>query len=86
MKIAGRHVSLIVKMKLEHGIYKCKILYNCKHVLCKNYNDSFSFIVGIVFINNFIFFGPVGRVFANDPGYLSSIPGRVITKTLKNGT
>ena len=27
--------------------------------------------------------GPVGRVFANDPGDLSSIPGRVIPKTLK---
>ena len=25
----------------------------------------------------------VGRVFANDPGDLGSIPGRVITKTLK---
>ena len=28
-------------------------------------------------------FGLVGRVFANDPGDLSSIPGRVIPKTLK---
>ena len=27
--------------------------------------------------------GPVGRVFANDPGDLGSIPGRVIPKTLK---
>ena len=27
--------------------------------------------------------GPVGRVFANDPGDLGSIPGRVIKKTLK---
>ena len=27
-----------------------------------------------------------GRVFANDPGDLDSIPGRVIPKTLKNGT
>ena len=27
--------------------------------------------------------GPVGRVFANDPGDLGSIPGRVIAKTLK---
>ena len=26
---------------------------------------------------------PVGRVFANDPGDLGSIPGRVIPKTLK---
>ena len=27
--------------------------------------------------------GPVGRVFTNGPGYLGSIPGRVIPKTLK---
>ena len=27
--------------------------------------------------------GPVGRVFANDPGDLGSIRGRVIPKTLK---
>ena len=27
--------------------------------------------------------GPVGRVFANDPGDLGSIPGYVIPKTLK---
>ena len=26
---------------------------------------------------------PVGRVFANDPGDLGSIPGRIIPKTLK---
>ena len=29
------------------------------------------------------FFGLVGRVFANGPGDLGSIPGRVIPKTLK---
>ena len=29
------------------------------------------------------FNGPVGRVFANDPGHLGSIRGRVIPKTLK---
>ena len=27
--------------------------------------------------------GPVGRVFANDPGDLGSIPGCIIPKTLK---
>ena len=27
--------------------------------------------------------GLVGRVFANSPGFMSSIPGRVIPKTLK---
>ena len=31
----------------------------------------------------FYFIGPVGRVFANGPGDLGSIPGRVIPKTLK---
>ena len=30
--------------------------------------------------------GLVSKVFANGPGDLSSIPGRVIPKTLKNGT
>ena len=30
--------------------------------------------------------GLVGRVFANGPGDLGSIPDRVIPKTLKNGT
>ena len=28
-------------------------------------------------------YGPVGRVFANDPGDLGSIPGGIIPKTLK---
>ena len=28
----------------------------------------------------------VGRVFANEPGDQSSIPGRVIPKDIKNGT
>ena len=30
-----------------------------------------------------MFIGLVGRVFANDPGDLGSIPGRVIAKALK---
>ena len=30
--------------------------------------------------------GLMSRVFANGPGDLGSIPGRVIPKTLKNGT
>ena len=34
-----------------------------------------------IFINQLI--GPVGRVFANDPSDLGSIPGHVIPKTLK---
>ena len=31
-------------------------------------------------------YGPAVRVFANGPGDLGSIPGRVIPKTLKVGT
>ena len=30
--------------------------------------------------------GQVGRVFANGPGDLGSIPGRIMPKTIKNGT
>ena len=35
------------------------------------------------FKNHIIVIGPVGRVFANDPGDLSSLSGRVIPKILK---
>ena len=38
-------------------------------------------LMRIQFANRLI--GLVGRVFANDPGGLGSIPGRVIPKTLK---
>ena len=45
----------------------------------------------IPIIRGFFFYfnrliGLVSRVFANGPGNLGSIPGRVIPKTLKNGT
>ena len=33
--------------------------------------------------HNYDFIGLVGRVFANGPGDLGSIPGRIISKTLK---
>ena len=33
--------------------------------------------------NNYYTFGLLGRVFANGPGDMDSIPGRVIPKTLK---
>ena len=36
-----------------------------------------------LFMGNFWFIVLVGRVFANGPGDLGSIPGRVIQKTLK---
>ena len=32
---------------------------------------------------NYIYIGPAVRVFANGPGDLGSVPGRVIPKTLK---
>ena len=35
------------------------------------------------FSSQYIFIGQVGRVFANGPGDLGSIPGQVIPKTLK---
>ena len=31
----------------------------------------------------YVYIGPVGRVFANEPGDLGSIPGHVIPKILK---
>ena len=37
----------------------------------------------IITIAIYICFGPAVRVFANGPGDLGSIPGRVIPKTLK---
>ena len=37
----------------------------------------------VITINIITIIGPVGRVFANDPGDLGSIPGHVIPKTLK---
>ena len=53
------------------------------------YTDILEFVVAnlnlnLAFIPLFIgSFGLVGRVFANGPGDLGSIPGRVIPKTLK---
>ena len=41
-------------------------------------------IITIIII--IIIIGLEGRVFTNGPGDLGSIPGRVIPKTLKNGT
>ena len=51
------------------------------------FSHSFSFILGSARTAKStilqIFFGPAVRVFANGPGDLGSIPGRVIPKTLK---
>ena len=48
-------------------------LYVCPHVR--------TYIRGYIYANRDI--GPAVRVFANGPGDLGSIPGRVIPKTLK---
>ena len=39
--------------------------------------------IRIQFFSAYRLIGPVGRLFANGPGDLVSIPGRVIPKTLK---
>ena len=39
--------------------------------------------ISIIYVYIYIYLCLVGRVFANDPGDLGSIPGRVIPKTLK---
>ena len=44
-------------------------------------HPNFYIYIYIYIYNRLI--GQVGRVFANDPGDLSSIPGRVTPKTLK---
>ena len=40
-------------------------------------------VIDIIIGNGYRLIGLVGRVFANGPVYLGSIPGRVIPKTLK---
>ena len=45
-------------------------------------SGSFKNVINKMFTNNRLI-GLVGRVFANDPGDVGSIPGRVIPKTLK---
>ena len=42
-----------------------------------------SFTLGYIYIYTHWLIGLVGRVFANGPGGLGSIPGHVIPKTLK---
>ena len=44
---------------------------------------SFGYLNVIVWLEFLYLIGPVGRVFANDPGDLGSIPVHVIPKTLK---
>ena len=49
----------------------------------KENNSTLPFLNVLVCKETSVFLGLVGRVFANGPGDLGSIPGRVIPKTLK---
>ena len=53
----------------------------------KSINQSSWYLDIVIFLRKFCLFnrliGLVGRVFANGPGDLGSIPGRVIPKSLK---
>ena len=48
-----------------------------------NINNIFNIYIYIYIYIRVYTFGPAVRVFANGPGDLGSIPGRVIPKTLK---
>ena len=50
--------------------------------MCVCVSDCYSFSI-YIYIYTDRLIGLVGRVFANGPGDLGSIPGRVIPKTLK---
>ena len=69
--------------------YSCLIkyvtLYYCVQIyIKKSYTRLWLFTTDYYISNRLI--GQVGSVFANGPGDQGSIPGRVIPKTLKNGT
>ena len=51
----------------------------------RQWKKSLNNIKGTLFIKNWLI-DLVGRVFANVPEDLGSIPGHIIPKTLKNGT
>ena len=76
------NIQLLQSEKMRRKISKsgCWLL---NKPLC----DSFHFPEREFFFNQRRLWGTgsLGRVFANGPGYLGSIPGRVIPKT-KNGT
>ena len=50
-------------------------------VICEDWGKMLDDIISLLHNDQFI--GLVGRVFANGPGDLGSIPGRVIPNTLK---
>ena len=55
--------------------------YNVIYIYIYIYIDIYIYIYIYIYINRLI--GLVGKVFANGPGDLGSIPGCVIPKTLK---
>ena len=61
------------------------IYFVSKRFLANNINRKKCIFAQIKMIKKYFYqnFGLVGRVFANGPGDLGSIPGRVIPKTLK---
>ena len=72
-------IAIIPRTTFNLKLIKCencdyKSLFNCKQIdICWRF-----------FILFFLhYYGPAVRVFANGPGDLGSIPGRVIPKTLK---
>ena len=71
---------------LSHPIMLCLVLFLCELALfaLSVINHFFSLSLHNLHLLFYcVLFGLAVRVFANDPGYLGSIPGRVIPKTQK---
>ena len=68
-------IAFLMVAQIQWPSSRLYVIYSYHLHLLKNYEVlSFQY-------NRLI--GPVGRVFANDPGDLCSIPGRVLPKTFK---
>ena len=90
--MALRETDYRVKNEFKRfDIYTDQSSLICLYLLClktkfisaKRIVEKYEIIIIFLhYINNRLI-GLVGRVFANDPGNLGSIPGRVIPKTLK---
>ena len=74
--MSGNQIGLIYKIR-HIKYFHCKPYIN---VLFHTIQDPLFFPTHILIFSNI---GPAVRVFANGPGDLGSIPGRVIPKTLK---
>ena len=84
--LAHSHISDQQKISKSPTITDSKALhfYQCYMLVCCCFfffNSTFTMIIKVFFIHRLI--GLVGKVYANGPGDLGSIPGRVIPKTLK---